>query len=238
MKKFLGAFLTVVSMACAQYGPANGPYRPDAVSALVERVHVDLNQGYRVWNLSGGDRNRLTHAEHQLRDFMADWRRGRFDKGDLDSSIAAVQHVLDNNHLNGRERDELWRDVEQLRANARRLRPSRNRPLVRPTRVPSFGGALSKYTCPSPPQAPRHEPVPRPLREPRLPAARLLWPRCGLPHPQSPAQSWNCGTHSRCPPVPEHRPAWAMLSPRAPQSLWDSPERYGSPPDCMYSETP
>ncbi|MDP9170813.1 MAG: hypothetical protein M3N54_09370 [Acidobacteriota bacterium] len=107
MKKLIMGML-LVSAAVAQYAP-------DAVSGLVEKVHVDLNHGYDVWNLSHGDRDRLTHAEHQLRSFAEDWRHGHFDKGDLDSSIGAVQHVLDNNHLTGRERDELWRDVEQLR---------------------------------------------------------------------------------------------------------------------------
>ena len=62
----------------------------------------------------GSDRD-LTLAEHQLRNFAQDWSRGKFDKGDLDESIAAIQHVLDNNHLAGRERDALWGDVENLR---------------------------------------------------------------------------------------------------------------------------
>jgi hypothetical protein len=111
----VSTFAVSGTLAQAQWGAPGGPYRPDAVAALVERVHVDLNQGYNVWNLSHGDRDRLTHAERQLRDFSQHWRNGRFDKGNLDSSIGSVQHVLDNNHLTGRERDELWRDVEQLR---------------------------------------------------------------------------------------------------------------------------
>jgi hypothetical protein len=101
-------------MLYAQFGPRE-LYRPESVTAVVDRVHEDLNRGYEVWHLSNGDRNRLTHAEHQLQNFARDWSRGKFDKGDLDQSIAAVQHVLDNNRLNGRERDALWSDVEQLR---------------------------------------------------------------------------------------------------------------------------
>ena len=109
------AFLTLASVAPAQFGPPNGRYQPDSVSALVERVHSDLNRGYDVWHLSHGDRDRLTHAEHQLRDFAKQWHRGKFDKGNLDDAIGAVQHVLDNNHLHGGERDALWNDVEELR---------------------------------------------------------------------------------------------------------------------------
>ena len=101
-------------MLRAQYGPG-GLYRPETVSATIDRVHEDLNRGYQVWHLRNSDRDRLTHAEHQLRDFAREWNRGKFSKDELDEAIAAVQHVLDNNRLAGRERDALWSDVEQLR---------------------------------------------------------------------------------------------------------------------------
>ena len=103
------------TLAQAQFGPPGGPYQPDAVSSLIDRVHEDLNRGYNVWHLHGDDRGRLNHAEAQLRDFSKEWRKGKFDKGNLDDSIKAVQHVLDDNHLSGSERDALWSDVEQLR---------------------------------------------------------------------------------------------------------------------------
>jgi hypothetical protein len=121
MRHFSNGLLTAAALlafgmaAYAQRGPREGPYRPDRVDALVQRVHEDLTRGYDAWHLSGGDRDRLTHAEHQLRDFAHRWHRGRFDKGKLDDAIAAVQHVLDNNHLRGPERDALWQDVTALR---------------------------------------------------------------------------------------------------------------------------
>ncbi len=103
------------TFAYAQYGPPNGPYQPNSVSSMVDKVHTDLNQGYDHWHLAKGDRDRLNNAEKKLRGFAADWRHGKFDKGDLDESIASIQHVLDNNHLQGPERDALGSDVEQLR---------------------------------------------------------------------------------------------------------------------------
>jgi len=108
-----------VLLACAAV--ANAQYRdhrydPDSVSGLIERVHVDLDRAYNAWHVSGGERGRLNHAENELRDFAKKWHRGRFDKGELDDAIAAVQHVLDNNHMNGREREALSEDVGQLRA--------------------------------------------------------------------------------------------------------------------------
>ncbi len=109
------ALFGCAALATAQYGPAGSPYQPESVSSLVDKVHTDLNRGYDQWHLSGGDRGRLNNAEKQLRDFAKDWRHGKFDKGDLDASISAIQHVLDNNHLSGEARDAIWSDVEQLR---------------------------------------------------------------------------------------------------------------------------
>jgi hypothetical protein len=121
MRQILHVFILTAGMvsfgalAQAQYGPEGGPYQPDSVSSLVEKVHADLNDGYSHWQLANGDRDRLNNAEKKLRGFAADWRKGKFDKGDLDDSIAAIQHVLDNNHLEGHERDALWTDTEALR---------------------------------------------------------------------------------------------------------------------------
>jgi hypothetical protein len=110
-----GALIGQGLLAVAQSGPAGGRYQPDSVSALVDKVHGDLNEGYNHWRLSSGDHDRLNKAEKRLRSFAADWRHEKFDKGDLDDSISTIQHVLDNNHLAGAERDALSSDVDQLR---------------------------------------------------------------------------------------------------------------------------
>jgi hypothetical protein len=107
------AFLSVVGLA--QYGPEGSPYHPDKIDGLIEHIHEDLNHGYGVWKLSNGDKDRLNHAGSELRDFAKQWRTGKFDKGKLDDSIGAIQHVLNDNHLSGEDRDALWNDVEQLR---------------------------------------------------------------------------------------------------------------------------
>jgi len=112
---FSVVLMSLGAAAQAQYGPPGGPYRPDRVSALVEKVHVDLNRGYNQWHLSNGDQKRLNKAEERLREFARDWHQAKFNKGALDAAISDVQHVLDKNHLYGRERDALWNDVERLR---------------------------------------------------------------------------------------------------------------------------
>ena len=110
----VAALLVLGSLAQAQYGP-RGIYHPRSVSGIIDRVHADLNRGYRGWHISHGDRKRLDHAGHELRDFASKWNRGRFDKGELDDAIGSIQHVVDNNHLSGRERDALYNDLAQLR---------------------------------------------------------------------------------------------------------------------------
>jgi hypothetical protein len=120
MRKTLLGFSCVVILTAlaaigqAQFGP-EGRYRPEAVSALIGRVHEDLDHGYAVWHLRGGDRARLTRAERQLRNFAEHWQHRKFDKANLDGAIGSIQRVIDDNHLSGRERDALWRDVEELR---------------------------------------------------------------------------------------------------------------------------
>lgn len=121
MKKLLGVLVTCVmfvmlaTIAGAQFGPPNGRYSPEAVSARIERVDADLNRGYAVWHLRHGDRERLNHAERQLRDFARHWERGKFDRGNLDHAIVDIQKIVNDNHLSGRERDALWNGVEDLR---------------------------------------------------------------------------------------------------------------------------
>ncbi len=116
---FIGALATATllifgTLAKAQYGP-DGIYHPRSVSGLIDRVHADLNRAYRAWHFSGGDRKRLNRAEHDLRDFAKKWYRGRFDKGELDESIASIQHVMDDNHMPRSERDALDNDLARLR---------------------------------------------------------------------------------------------------------------------------
>jgi hypothetical protein len=108
------ALVALTPLARAQFGPENR-YSPDEVTALVDRVHNDLNRAYGEWHFSDADRDRLNHAEKQLREFAQQWSKAHFDKGNLDDAIGAIQHVLDNNHLPAQDRDALSDDVGRLR---------------------------------------------------------------------------------------------------------------------------
>lgn len=102
-------------------GFAGGQFEPEpkydagTVSALVDRVHTDLNHAYGVWHFSDGDRDRLNHAEKELREFAEKWDHGKFDKGQLNDAIDSVQRVLDGNKMPAADRDAISDDVSQLR---------------------------------------------------------------------------------------------------------------------------
>ena len=108
------AGLLSVGTSHAQFAP--GPkYEPSEVTALVDRVHADLNHAYSVFHFSGDDRERLNKAEKESRDFAQKWAKGKFDKDQLDDVISSIQHVLDNNKLPEDARVSLSADVAELR---------------------------------------------------------------------------------------------------------------------------
>jgi hypothetical protein len=106
--------LGAATLMHAQFGP-EPRYDAASVSALVDRVHTDLNHTYGVFHFSDSDRDRLNHAEKDLREFSQKWDNGKFDKGQLDGAIDAVQNVLDNNKMPVDQRDALSDDISQLR---------------------------------------------------------------------------------------------------------------------------
>lgn len=118
----MNRLLVTAAMLCAaatfsfgQFG--DGPrYSPSEVTGLVGQVHTDLDQAYGGFKFTGDDRDRLNHAEKELRDFAQKWNTGKFDKDELDDAIASIQHVFDNNHLGGgAQRDAISNDLSQLR---------------------------------------------------------------------------------------------------------------------------
>ena len=119
----MGRFLGNTLVACALFalGPiahaqfeGGARYDGHSVTALVDRVHTDLDHAYRMWHFSNDDRDHLNHAEKELREFAQTWDKGKFDVGRLDNALGSVQHVLDSNKLPERERDALSDDVTQL----------------------------------------------------------------------------------------------------------------------------
>jgi ribosomal 50S subunit-associated protein YjgA (DUF615 family) len=110
----VASLFIAASLLTAQFEP-EPKYDAAAVSALVDRVHEDLDHAYGVFHFSNADRDRLNHAEKDLREFSQKWEHGKFDKGQLNGAIESVQHVLCNNKLPAEQRDALSGDITQLR---------------------------------------------------------------------------------------------------------------------------
>jgi hypothetical protein len=81
----------------------------------VERALSDLNQvssyGYR----NRGDMRRVNKAREELSEFQNKWARGRFDKGELDDAIGAIQHVVNSTWISQRDASMLQEDLYRLR---------------------------------------------------------------------------------------------------------------------------
>jgi hypothetical protein len=112
------AFIAVILWACSPVAHAQfdgGPrYDAHSVSALMDRVHTDLDHAYGVWHFSNDDRERLSHAEKELREFAQTWDKGKFEVGRLDDAIGSIQQILDKNKLPEVDRAALSGDVTQL----------------------------------------------------------------------------------------------------------------------------
>jgi hypothetical protein len=110
----VGTFILGATLASAQF-QGEPKYDAASVDTLVDRVQSDLNHAYDTRRFSDADRDRLNHSEKELREFAGKWDHGKFDKGQLNGAIDAIQHVLDRNRMHGDDRDALSDDVTQLR---------------------------------------------------------------------------------------------------------------------------
>jgi hypothetical protein len=82
----------------------------------LNRVRADLERaGHDMYYLSGGERRRLNKAREEIGEFQTKWERGRYDKGELNDVISSVQHVVDHNRLQPRDREYLMEDLARLR---------------------------------------------------------------------------------------------------------------------------
>lgn len=82
----------------------------------LDRVSLDLERAASgMGYLSRGEWRRINHARDEIREFQEKSRRGRFDRGELNDVISGLQHIVDRNRLDPRDRGMLENDLEQLR---------------------------------------------------------------------------------------------------------------------------
>lgn len=83
--------------------------------SLFDRVQHHLDRSASNPYLSSGTRHRVDKARREVWDFQRRWNEGRFDKGQLDDAIGSVQHVVDSDSLDYRDRRVLQDDLMRMR---------------------------------------------------------------------------------------------------------------------------
>ena len=81
---------------------------------LIEQVRSDLSYAQSAV-YSPGEAKRLNKASEELWEFQRKWNAGRFDRHELDDSIAAIQRVVDHSGIDDHARAVLWNDLQRLR---------------------------------------------------------------------------------------------------------------------------
>ena len=89
--------------------------RDNEPRALVARVQDHLMRGERETRARDRERDRYENARKHLADFDQGLSRRQFDKGRLDTAIDDVKNVVDGNPLNPEAKQELARDLADLR---------------------------------------------------------------------------------------------------------------------------
>jgi hypothetical protein len=123
LKKMIpgGLFLACISAlpAMAQYGdpyyrqPAPAP--APAPDGLFDRVQRDLDRTAANPYLKPGARGHLDHARQEVWRFQQRWASGRFDMGDLDGAIKAVNKVVNADSVDYHDRQTLQNDLFRMR---------------------------------------------------------------------------------------------------------------------------
>jgi hypothetical protein len=87
----------------------------DRARDLVARVQNDLARAEEFTRNNEKERVRYENVQHHLSEFDRDLRRDHFDKGKLNDAIDNLKNVVQKNTLEGHDRDELARDLSDLR---------------------------------------------------------------------------------------------------------------------------
>lgn len=120
MKRILAAVCFASTLlAASAFGQYDRPYgdrdyaRMDR--GLFDHARMDLDRASAYPYASKGDRKRFDEARGKLYDFQIRFDRGNYDKHFLDGVIDRMQHVVESNSLDPRDRGALSDDLRRLR---------------------------------------------------------------------------------------------------------------------------
>jgi hypothetical protein len=83
---------------------------------LIDRTQDDLRRAAEFERHRGKEVIRYENAQKHLSDFDREMTKGHFDKDRLDEAIDDVKNVVEHNTLDADDRDNLRRDLSDLRA--------------------------------------------------------------------------------------------------------------------------
>jgi hypothetical protein len=83
--------------------------------ALFDHVRMDLDRASAYPYASRSDRRRFDDARRELFDFESRFDQGRYEKHELDEAIDRIQHVVNENSLDPRDRGALSDDLRRMR---------------------------------------------------------------------------------------------------------------------------
>ena len=82
---------------------------------LFDRARVDLERASGYPYASPHDRKRFDEARGKLYEFQIRFDQGRYDRHHLDEAIDRIQHVVESNSLDPRDRGALSDDLRRMK---------------------------------------------------------------------------------------------------------------------------
>ena len=83
--------------------------------SLIGQVLSDIDRAARQSWVDNHERKHFYEASRKLQEFEERWARGNWDNGKLDKAIENLQHLAESDQVRGREREVLYRDLNELR---------------------------------------------------------------------------------------------------------------------------
>jgi hypothetical protein len=113
------ASIAPMLLAFSAFGQYDRPYgdrdyaRQDR--GVFDRARMDLDRASAYAYASHADRKRFDEARGKLFNFESRFDQGRYDRHELDGAIDRIQHVVNSNSLDPRDRGALADDLRRMR---------------------------------------------------------------------------------------------------------------------------
>jgi hypothetical protein len=82
---------------------------------MFDKARMDLDRASAYPYASRSDRKRFDEARGKLFDFESRFDQGRYDKHELSGAIDSIQHVVESNSLDPRDRGAISDDLRRMR---------------------------------------------------------------------------------------------------------------------------